>query len=208
MASRIVHIKWTLTNSPLYIDTWSVFRNGNKIATTREPKYTDRNASGRPKYQIVANGKNNVPSPASNIADPSLSAKGRYGFSKEMSSGSRTVVVTGEVNESRAGMEINADVSSTSGEPLGTLHVEHDNSGDWVYTTDPLYGDPVTVTVGDNYVDLEPLHAEEVDRVGTGLLVDSYRNKPVPPGDGNPTTTTPPTYVQDCPSNGDACVGP
>jgi len=67
---RVVQIEWRFADRG-HISYFDLYRNGEKFASTGSTKrfYPDKQAQGRPTYQVVAIGKNGVRSPSSSVAD-------------------------------------------------------------------------------------------------------------------------------------------
>ncbi len=205
---RVVFIKWD-TEAYVYqrqLSGFKIFRNGNYIVFVgkNESSYVDRNAIGSPKYQIVAVGANNMSSPSSRIADTALNYRGRDEVSNvrreiRNENGEVVRVAEGVMIESEQRTTIDAVVKDTSGNSLGTVHVE-DNGSSVFATTRPEYGENAGRTTHSDLrggLDLDSFYANE--------FISQFPSKPqaqppqTTPGEGgegpnptNPTTTTGP----------------
>lgn len=211
MHPRVVYIEWT--SSGAGISYYDLYRNGQKFASTGSSKllYQDKQARGRPTYQVVAIGKNQVRSPSSSIADPAnqLHSRVKNGSSAltraTYTDDNRTVHENGRVTvdvDKEESVIHQSEITDVNGNSLGTVTEVY--NGDEVTTTiDATYGDSYS------YSNPAPEPVSLQSRLGGPSLdaLSAFPPKPTstpPPGDdggggggGTPTPTT-----NNCPDDG------
>jgi hypothetical protein len=142
----VVQIEWRFADRG-HISYFDLYRNGEKFASTGSTKrfYPDKQAQGRPTYQVVAIGKNGVRSPSSSVADSASRPHLRGGIRTQEvhSDGDRKIyengLVTADFNPGGSIVTHHSEIRDESGHSLGTVTEEFD--GDNINTTtNPTYG--------------------------------------------------------------------
>ncbi len=147
---RVVYIEWAPQGNPNAISYYELYRNGKKFASVGSNKrfYEDKQAQGRPTYQVVAVGKNKVRSPSSNIAEPVdlVHPGARNGIPTEDQhrQGNRNVYENGRITADitqDASITHRSEITDEAGNSLGTITEVYD--GENVRTElNPTYGEP------------------------------------------------------------------
>ncbi|MEE9424977.1 MAG: hypothetical protein V3V18_08340 [Methylococcales bacterium] len=212
--SRVVILNWQPSNAPAQIGGYEIFRNGNKIATTRDVTYKDSNASGNPSYQLVAFSYAGIRSPSTNAVHPSFpnalsnsnalttradSGSSEASFESRVTatngSESRTATVTARTVTTVGGnrsTHLSAPVTNEDGERVGTIQQQYDGETVTVTLT-PSYGPESKIDYANGDPSrLAPGITDNIDR-----FITEFPNRPTPP----PTTTPGGGDCEDCPTN-------